>query len=297
VTDIVLVPTYFRPEFLQLCLEHLAEAEGIESKEIWLLQDSRPDDEHVHKLEMGWTASVVNAWKGSLNLQFIVGQKHGAVGNTRNVLEGYKRAYHEKPRYVYLVEDDVFVTPDFFKWHEAVQADGDYFCTVGCNCSYKKPEKIKLVRDLSAYYTAAWYASLGVCWKPENMGEFLKHALTTYYNNMDGYIAGCFPDSPLGTGFTEQDGLINRVILQSGKKVAFPFVSRAYHAGFYGYHRDVPLRPNGFLEAKIQGLRKLLSDPDIYASPSANPWSDCEMFPEDLTFSEWSSIVKKTEEF
>ena len=101
----------------------------------------------------------------------------------------------------------------------------------------------------------------------------------------------------MGNCFTEQDGLIERVMLKSGRKVAFPFVSRAYHAGFYGYHRDVPLRPNGFLEAKIQGLRKLLSDPEVYASPTYNPYNDCERFPEDLTFREWSGIVKKVEEF
>jgi glycosyltransferase involved in cell wall biosynthesis len=294
--DIVLIPIYYRPEYLQLCLEHLIEAEGINDKEVWLLQDNHPDDQYVHKLENDWTQQVVNSWAGALNLRGFLTPRHTTEGNSLNTLEGYKRAYASGAERVYLVEDDVFVTPDFFEWHENVQNKGDFFCTVGNNCFWKNREKIRPVRDPAAYYTASWYGSYGVCWKRENMSTFLKHATNLYYNNMRGYIQTQLSNTPLGDNFTEQDGLIERTLILSGKKAAFPFVSRAYHMGFYGYHRD-GLRPSGFLQQKIEGLREMIANPATIANKINNPYDDLEMFPEDSAFHEWNGELKRTEEF
>ena len=294
--DVVLIPIYYRPEYLQLCLEHLIEAEGVNDKQVWLMQDHHPDDEHAHKIEAGWTQEVISAWKGALDLHYFLSPVHSTCGNSLNTLEAYKRAYASGAQRVYLVEDDVFVTPDFFEWHENAQNKGDFFCTVGNNCFWHNREKISPVKDPAAFYTASWYGSYGVCWKRENMPVFLRHANNTYYTNMPGYIQAQFPNTPLGSTWTEQDGLIERLIILSGKKAAFPFVSRAYHQGFYGYHRDGQ-RPNGFLQQKIESLRAMIADPKTFENPVNNPYKDLEMFPEGSAFHEWNGELKKTEEF
>src|SRR5208282_4467835 len=162
--DIVLLPTYFRPEYLQLCLEHLVKAEGITSKEIWILQDHHLNDEYIHAVEENWTQEVLASWKPytALDIKFIRLPFHITPGNSRNVLEGYRRAYHTDAQFVYLVEDDVFVQPDFFQWHEAVQADGDYYCSIAHGCYHRNKEVRTDIADSGAYFTSHRdYASLG----------------------------------------------------------------------------------------------------------------------------------------
>ena len=41
--DIVIIPTYDRPEYLALCLEKLFQARGIEEKEVWVCLDHHSD--------------------------------------------------------------------------------------------------------------------------------------------------------------------------------------------------------------------------------------------------------------
>lgn len=277
--DIVLIPTWYRPEYLQLCLEHLAQTRGIESKQIWILQDQHQDDLIRHAVEENWTQDVLASWQQykALDIRFIRATPHCTVGNSRNVLFGYHRAYNTGAKYVYLIEDDVFVTPDFFEWHEAVQNDGDYFCSVGYNCKYKRPD-ILTSEDPGAYYSARWYGSYGVGWKREKLAPIFQHDILNYVCNMTAYIERVLPNTPLGVQFTEQDGLIERIMWLSGKPVAFPYQSRAYHMGFYGYHRE-GARPNGFLDAKIAGLRKMVSDPATFTSSINNPFNDLTPFP------------------
>ena len=47
-----------------------------------------------------------------------------------------------------------------------------------------------------------------------------------------------FPYSKLPPNNAEQDGLLDRLVEDSGAGVAYPWMPRAYHAGFIGYHRN-----------------------------------------------------------
>lgn len=293
--DIVLIPTWYRPEYLQLCLEHLAAAEGITSKQIWILQDQHQDDMIRHAVEENWTQEVLATWQPyrALDIKFFRASSHCTVGNSRNVLEGYRRAFETDAQFVYLIEDDVFVTPDFFKWHEAVQNDGDYFCSVGCSCKFKWQNTTIETTDPGAYYTARWYGSYGVGWKRENLSAIIPHARNEYYSNMDNYVRHNLAGTPLGDQFTEQDGVIERVMWKSGKSVAFPIASKAFHLGLYGYHRDGQ-RPNGFLEAKLAGLRKMLADPETFKNPTNNPYNDIVQMPSTPP-APWEKVTKVQE--
>jgi hypothetical protein len=274
VKDIVLLPTYFRPEYLQICLEHLSKADGICDKQVCILQDMHVEDTpQRRKNETEWTQTVLNNWmKLGMDIKFMPMMPHCSGGNSRVTLNGYLSAFKTQANFVYLIEDDVFVTPDFFRWHEAVLNDGDYFCSVGYSCSYKNRD-IEKITDPSAYYTARWYGSYGVAWKREALSRIILHAKEDFYSNMKGYILRTLPNTPLGDIFTEQDGLIERVLWKSGKKAVFPYASRAFHLGFWGYHRSGP-RPTGFLEEKLEGLRKLLADPATYTNYNCNPYGD-----------------------
>jgi hypothetical protein len=53
-----------------------------------------------------------------------------------------------------------------------------------------------------------------------------------------------FPDVSVGQGFS-----------------VWPYVPRAYHMGWYSYHRTAGMKFNGTLEEKIAALRAAVSDP------------------------------------
>ena len=51
--DVVLVPTFNRPEYLYLCLEHLAAADGADTKHVRISPAGGPDLQGVRPLEFG----------------------------------------------------------------------------------------------------------------------------------------------------------------------------------------------------------------------------------------------------
>ena len=194
--------------------------------------------------------------------RYIEQTPHGCVGNPRNFLSLYKAAYETDARYVYLVEDDVHVHPDFFRWHEAVQARGNYFVTVGWHCTRNR--SFKLSEDPRDYIESTCdYTSVGVCWKRENLASVVKHAADAYYSDMSKYLGGWFPSSPIPRGtWTEQAGLIMRIVLDAAgtKTVAFASRRRADHRGIHGYHRHAGYRFHGSLSERIAAFRAALAE-------------------------------------
>jgi hypothetical protein len=263
VKDVVLIPTYLRPEYLQLCLEHLANTTRTETqKEFWICADQRPDDEYRFKIILEWQSEILSAWRGTLPIRFINGAKHQFNGNSFNVLESYKKAYHEPGvRNVYLVEDDVLVTPDFFKWHEAVAtAEPEALCSIAYRCSRNGDARTD-VRDPGAYFTTARdYASIGVRWNRALLETVIQHGRKEYYADQEGYIRERFAGNRFAGDFSEQDGLIMRCMWEIRGFTVWPYVPRCFHMGWYGYHRPNGKRPDGFIGAKVDQLRAIICD-------------------------------------
>ncbi len=279
--DVVLVPTYLRPEYLQICLEHLAQTTATATpKEFWICADRRPDDEHRYKIILDWQNDVMSAWRGTLPIRFVQGAIHQFSGNSFNVLESYKKAYKEPGvRNVYLVEDDVFVTPDFFRWHEmAAEVEPDAMCSIAYRCS-RNHEARTDVTDPGAYFTTARdYASIGVRWTREKLGPVLEHAREEYYADQSGYIRRVFAGNRFEGDFAEQDGKIMRVMWNTRGFTVWPYVPRCFHLGWYGYHRPNGKRPDGFLETKIGAIKGIISDP-VKLKLAAPDFGDIEPYP------------------
>lgn len=257
--DIALITTYFRPEFLSLCLEYLSKAEGArDNKEYWIFNDFRFEDEHRHSNDLRWTKEVLE--KSPLPYRFIQREPHNYAGNSYNTLEAYKEAYATDARFVYLIEDDVLVTPDYFLWHEAIQEkESDALCSVGYRCIRNSAAR-KDISDAGSYFTSKKdYASVGVCWRREHLKEIVDHATPEYYANMGGYLDSRFPQDIFSGWFHEQDGLVMRVMHEQNAFVAWSFVPRCFHMGGYGYHR-FGKRPDGQLQNKIDTLRGWIYD-------------------------------------
>jgi Glycosyl transferase family 2 len=231
-SDIVIIPVYNRAEYLPLCLEFLSKAEGIETKEIWVCIDRG-----MNPAYRALTAVVAEWVSRGLRIVTYVREPHKYYSGSYNALEAYVEAFFSDARFVYYVEDDTFVQPDFFKWHEAVQADGDYACSIAIHSNSNEP-----ITDPSAYFTfEGGYDSHGVCWKRENLKMVVEHFVPEYYAgdrvHYAEYLEKQFPKSAHRKIYVEHDGLIHAILEANHGVVAYPFVPRCYHIGFAGHNR------------------------------------------------------------
>jgi hypothetical protein len=291
--DIVLIPTYLRPEYLQICLEHLAQTISTPTpKEFWICADQRANDIYRYKIVLDWLNDVLGAWRHALPIKFFNGAKHQFSGNSFNVLESYKRAYAEPGvRNVYLVEDDVMVTPDFFRWHElAAEVEPSAACSIAYRCSRNGEAHRGILRPEAYFTTARDYASIGVRWTRDRLRPIIEHAREEYYANQSGYIQKRFAGNRFAGDFAEQDGLIMRVMWEQHWYTVWPYVPRCYHMGWYGYHRPNGKRPDGFLEHKIGAIKSIISDA-AKLKIAAPDFGDIEPYPTD-PMAEYQGLTK-----
>lgn len=266
--DLVLIPTFARPEYLALCLEYMAAADGATEKHVWISHDRHNNDgQHVLK-EIQESEGVVAAYAGKgkfAELRFDVRAPHPYIGNPCNFLELYKEAFRQEDvRYVYLVEDDVIISRDFFRWHEAVQTYQDFFCSVGWHCVRNPKAQLKGAPEeyITSYRD---FSSIGVCWRREKLAPFVKHATPEYYRSMATYLGRAFPGSPIPAGqWTEQAGIVTRLLHETrARLIAWPALRRCSHVGVSGYHRPNGHRFGGRLDDRIKELRKAITSDRI----------------------------------
>lgn len=268
--EIVLVTTYNRPELLYLCLEHLAACPEIREKEIWVRYESRSlADDYLRENRI-----VVGHFK-ELPLRFESCRGHGYSGNSWNVLTAYKDALEAGAERIYLVEDDVLIQPDFFRWHAAMyRRDPRLFCSIGWHC-LRRSDVPRGVDDPLGYFTSCEdYASIGVCWPRQSLGYVTELCTSEYFENPVGFLRRRFPKSSLSLSFSEQDGLIMHVLEEVRAPVAWPAMRRCNHVGWWGYHRPSAQRMivsgagPGALELRIAEAHRVVRSPKELAAYS-----------------------------
>lgn len=252
--DLILIPTFARPEYLSLCLEHVAAADKVGDHEVWVSHDRHVNDVGFPLGQMEISKQVV----AKAGARMILRQPHPYIGNPCNFLELYKEAFSQPDvRYVFLIEDDVLIAKDFFRWHAAVQERGDYFCSVGWHCV--RYDKAIRDDDPTSYIESAMdFSSIGVCWKREKLAPFVQHATPKFYCAMRDYLARAFPNNPIPAGqWTEQAGVVTRLLhaAPGQRVVAWPTRRRCSHVGVSGYHRPNGFRFSGELPDRVKALR------------------------------------------
>lgn len=247
---IVIIPAHRRPEFLAVCLEHIQRATGWDNY-LYLLALDRgfdPDCERV------WRGFHVDGW-------IYAAPEHLYPGNSYNVLHALQFACNQSKAgdIIHLIEEDVFVAPDYFTFHEqAWRAEPGAFFVSAC-----RNQNLAQAPDGAPceYFLHVSYQSLGVSFRRTAVQAFdalnavLPHIVTDYFADMVGYIARHLFDPAIPAGNAEQDGLIHRVLRRHAGFGLYPYVPRAYHAGFTGYHRPAEVPYDGLsLEARIAAL-------------------------------------------
>lgn len=232
--DVLIVPTFSRPELLWLCLDHLAACAETVTLDIRIVVDA-----HVGKPPPLSDIRYVVSLFPQLPITLIERPPHTYSGNSFNVLMAYQEAIAAHPRFIYLVEDDVMVSPTFFQWHQVVHQT----CRPACSIGVQKTARMQ------------GYASLGVCFPLATVTEIVAHCRPAYFSDMRAYCKQQFPPSSFEF---EQDGLICRVLV--GKPVIWATSPHAQHVGWYGYHRPRSERPRGTVEQRYHRVKQVLSD-------------------------------------
>lgn len=288
VKDAVLLPCWRRPEFLWHCLDNLALAQGSADLHVIVSPDTgySPD-----------VLDVVRCFKDRLpGLQIRVPPvaPFRRTKQSANLLLGYLHAASLARRFVFMIEEDIMVARDFFRWHREVHASaGQLFCSIAA----RNPNRQLTLPDrLDGYYLSrADYCSSGVCFDKQVLRTLIAPHLTqSYFRSPKKYIRRHFPASAIGLGFVEQDGLLRRIQEQSPCcnewPIAWPCVPRAFHAGFYGYNR--PGAAAGSVQERIVHLGRTIYDETAMRSAAGRPEFVETNLPCNLLTCDWTTLQR-----
>lgn len=251
--DIVIIPTYDRPEYLWVCLEKLEKTGSLDGKEIWICEDQHIDKPKHFTTQVEMLATIREAerlFKNDRLKYFMI--SHQSYGNSNNLLSALDRAYDTSAKYVYIIEDDVMVTPDFFQWHEEAHKTFDPFVTCAgrinrsLNFQMNGPEAIDESNpdSMACVRSHKAYMSWANCFRRDRLHRFLKE-----WPYDDEWRPG-----------HEQDIAIQQWMWMKHEDSVWPYVPRAYHMGWYSYHRTAGMKFNGTLEEKVKELRSAITD-------------------------------------
>ncbi len=249
--DIIIVPTYNRPELLWLTLEHLAACPEAQLCSVWVCVDCHNDEPLPPMDEIG---EVVGLFP-QLKIQVDVRPAHPYHGNSYNVMTAYADAAKTDAEFIYLIEDDVLINRDFFWWHIAAQVLHQPFCSVAA-------ENTRSAVTDNFVTSNKDYASLGVCFPRASVEAIAQHAKHEYFANMPGYVIGRFGAMFEGDSY-EQDGLILRVMGARHGQSVWTNEPKAQHVGWFGYHRHRSRRPLGTLVQRKQQVQMVLTTPGL----------------------------------
>lgn len=241
--NIVLIPAYNRPEFLWHTCNHIADAEQSGDFHYIFLFDRGFDQRNYE--------AIMPMINHSTEVILTPPTKYQASKQSHNVLNGFRIAVERNPEMIFLIEDDVFIANDFFRWHLEIHKRGNWFAAIGT----KNHNSIfSTTEDTAEWYESSEpdYQSLGVSFKAEVLRDLvLPHFNSQYLSNSIKYCMDKWPSSVIGRHYAEQDGLIRRILESSELKTVFPHVPRAYHAGFYGKNRGHKYRKKISLGERI----------------------------------------------
>lgn len=260
--EVVIIPTFQRSDLLFLCLEHIRAVEP--DIPIHVFPDRGTDERDICNC-----FGAVHHWTWM----------HGYHGNSANMMEALKWAFHERYDRVYVIEDDALVDKTFFDWcRTAFERHPDAFAACGWEYS---PNRIN---GLGTDVMLPWYLSVAACLPASSLATIVPHANLDYYRDMQAYCDQTFPaSSHRGTLHYEQDGLVLRVCEAQRKRCVWPHKPRALHCGWYGYHQGGEA-PQGTLEERVELMRLAVKNPEILRGimtggrlPGVGKCMECEL--------------------
>ena len=263
--SVVVMPAAHRPEFAALALERLGKASNCPAIMLNI-------DDVSEKLKGDFTYVHKHYAPFGTCLTFRPPHVQASSG-CFNILESIRDGYDSGAQYVFLVEEDILVWPDFFEYHWEQMTVG---AVVSCG------------RRCARFWTRCpgMYTNPGSCLSREFLDKLIPHINNDFYK-----ATGPYMDRVLGQvegihGL--DDGLIRRVLWKHelADRVVYPPADapRCAHTGFIGYenHYDFCHRDDvQGIQWQIDNLRTLLKEIDRQG-PKGKYVKDLDWFPPEL---------------
>jgi hypothetical protein len=249
--DIVVTPLHSRPEMFKVWSELVTKCNGSSDLFYLFCLDYGYDEKYLDLIhQFPFECSYIEMPKSNYTL--------GKQSN--NVLNGMCAAARHSDNLVYYLEEDIFPGVEFFRWHSEIhKQEPDIFCSIATKAN---DTRYDFALNPDAYYLTSEpdYQSWGSCFKKEVIIEMIyPHFNEAYLTDPTRYCLTHWPGSFIGSKWTEQDGLIRRILEASDLKVAFPCYPFAYHAGFYGYNRQPEIMRKTY-EEKLKLIQEVCFD-------------------------------------
>jgi len=231
--SVVVMPVCHRPELLALALEKLDQARKPENLDVRIYADTSADLESIECVRDVYYPEAL-IFQANPHIQ--------APSGCWNILNAIKSGYRTGADYIFLIEEDVLIKPDFFTFHLS-QTD----CLA--SCGRKDRRHYLLYPDL--------YTNPGSCLHRELVEQLIPHICDDYFTRLREYM-----DEHFGSWDTQShldDGLIRRVIRQMGGRAVYPDIPVCAHQGFRAYNKlDIYMNYEISIEEKIKRLREML---------------------------------------
>jgi hypothetical protein len=235
-SEVVVIPTFARPELLALTLEKLEQATDAPD-DIRIFLDTSPESRVV---EVEWVRDTYLP-----RAQIFHAKPHLKVASgCWNILTSIKAGYETGASSVYMLEEDVLVYPTrFFSWHReqtAVASCGRY------------------------HYDTRWiyrhtYTNPGARLSRPLLDALIPHINSEYFADTKAYCDKHFAPWDVST---LDDWLIRRVMKANGWLPAYPEKPVCAHVGFRGYNSlDIYANREGSLEERIERARQIIANP------------------------------------
>ena len=134
------------------------------------------------------------------------------------------------------------------------------------------------------YASPTDYTALGSCLGEAPLRAVVNLPMETYCADTTAFVQRVFPESTLPPAFSEQDGLLRRIMVRQGLKTAFACQPRCSHVGYYSYHRPRPV-PQGTLTERVSHWQNILRQPHLLANEAA----DCRLHPA----ANWTGVLRE----
>lgn len=271
--DVIIFVCYQRPELAVLALEHLAECPEAKEcdLEIWIDNHiGNPPHPDIWKVIEGFLFPSVP----SVSLM----SAHTVAGMNLVTPEALKQAYQSKYRYVFVLEEDIMVTPDWIRWSRAAHQTFHPLVSYGQSAQSRHPDPTLCVIQ-------EWFCAWGACFSREKMEPIVRHFNADLYSNPLAYQQKELPEQFKTHNVLAWDGLLTNIMRRDHLKSVCPLMARCFHAGVWGFHRN-PKSPlaDGSLGDRIREMREHLYD---------SKWMTAEHYdclPCSMNIPEWNEL-------
>jgi hypothetical protein len=233
-SNVVVMPTLKRPEFLALALESIDRAEQApDDVRIYIDFDDRYKiaDQVEYVRDKYLPRATIYQAKAHVK----------APSGCWNILNSMKGGYESGADLIFFIEEDVRVYHDYFKWSIEAQRSG-CFATSG-----------RFIKR----YGENYYTNPGASFRRGSLALVVPHINDDFFSDRRAYLTRTFGAFEGASDL--DDGLIRHVMCSVNGFVEHPDTPKVVHQGFHMYGKAEQWRTTGGIQDRITQLREMLN--------------------------------------